>query len=198
MCWNEKVSLNTFVFGLFAILFSLQNEIIDKKSALFYFSVIVIQLMEYFTWKNINDKNKNKLFSKIILAVLFFQVVLFINKYFEDPVKSKLYMLYTVLILFAILISKIDFSMSKASNGHLSWDFIKMPIAIVYILFMLGILYHIKDYKMFLINVIIISSVLYTYYKTNTWGSLWCWIGNLISVVLIYKVFYKEICKLKK
>jgi len=198
MCWNEKVSLNTFVFGLFAILFSLQNEIIDKKSALFYFSVILVQLMEYFTWKNINDKNKNKLFSKILLAVLLFQVILFINKYFEDPIKSKLYILYTILMLFAILISKINFSMSKAPNGHLSWDFLKMPIALVYIIFMLGILYHVKDYKMFLFNSIVIASVLYTYYKTNTWGSLWCWIGNLISVLLIYKVFYKEICKLKK
>jgi hypothetical protein len=32
------------------------------------------------------------------------------------------------------------------------------------------------------------------YHKTLTWGSLWCWISNLVAVYLIYKVFEDDVC----
>jgi hypothetical protein len=48
MCWNASVSLNTYIFGVFASLFSYFNGNINGitsiQSLIFYQSIIVMQL----------------------------------------------------------------------------------------------------------------------------------------------------------
>ena len=44
MCWNASVSLNTYIFGLFASLFSYYNGYGNILSVIFYQSFIIIQL----------------------------------------------------------------------------------------------------------------------------------------------------------
>jgi hypothetical protein len=41
---------------------------------------------------------------------------------------------------------------------------------------------------------LIISIILYK--ETNTWGSMWCWICNIISFCFILLVFNKDFCKM--
>ena len=66
MCWNAKVSLNTFLFSLFGTLFAYFYNVIGKFETLYYVSVISMQLIEYFTWKNLNNHKINKFyFTKI-------------------------------------------------------------------------------------------------------------------------------------
>ena len=82
--------------------------------------------------------------------------------------------------------------MEKAPNGHLAWNWLKYPplIVIIWLTFYLVILLYAKKYFIFAINAIIVLAIYYTYYKTNTWGSLWCWISNLLAVILILQVFF--------
>ena len=42
MCWNASVSLNTFVLGVFASLFSYFNDDIKILAVIFYLSVIIM------------------------------------------------------------------------------------------------------------------------------------------------------------
>ena len=63
MCWNETVSLNTFLFSFFAINFAYFNNVINGYEYLFYYSFISMQLLEYFAWKHLNNK---KIFSGML------------------------------------------------------------------------------------------------------------------------------------
>lgn len=51
-----------------------------------------------------------------------------------------------------------------------------------------------KEWFMFVL-VCITTTVTYTlYHKTYTWGSLWCWLANFVSLYIISTVFYDDVC----
>ena len=206
MCWNATVSLNTFLFSFFAVNFAYFNNVINIYECLFFYSFISMQLIEYFTWKNLNAKNLNnknlnnkkinRLLSQLGFFLIFLQPLFFIlipnNVKFN--VKATLITLYLAFFFLFFIPIKNDFSMTKAPNGHLAWNWLKYPppIVLLWITFLLVILLYAKKYILFAIYAIIFLAIYYTYYKTNTWGSLWCWIANGLAVLLIMRTFFKS------
>lgn len=193
MCWNAKVSLNTFLFSLFGTLFAYFNNVIGKFETLYYVSVISMQLIEYFTWKNLNNHKINKFLSKVGLFLIFIQVPFFILHLYRITTQTKM-LLIIVYLIFALLVKlnyPIDFSMNEAPNGHLTWNWLNYPIhiIIIWLSFIFGGIFYQKEYFKFSIYFITISAIYYTYNKTNTWGSLWCWIVNILALKLIFQVF---------
>ena len=53
MCWNQTISLNTFIFTLFGINFAYLNNVISIYDYIFYLLFSSIQLLEYFAWGNL-------------------------------------------------------------------------------------------------------------------------------------------------
>jgi hypothetical protein len=49
-------------------------------------------------------------------------------------------------------------------------------------------------YPLFIFATVFLIVTIILYKDTNTWGSLWCWIVNLISFYLVLSVFYDELC----
>jgi hypothetical protein len=196
MCWNETVSLNTFLFSLFGINFAYFNNVINGYEYLFYYSFISIQLVEYFTWKYLNNKKINRLLSQLGLFLIALQPILFIlipnNVKFN--VKASLIILYIIFFFSSGILLNVNFSMTKASNGHLAWHWLNVPplYSFTWLTFILVILLYIKKYILCAIHVIVFIAIYYTYYKTNTWGSLWCWIANIMAVFLIVRTFFKS------
>ena len=201
MCWNATVSLNTFLFSFFAVNFAYFNNVINIYEYLFFYSFISMQLIEYFTWKNLNKKhlnNKkiNRLLSQLGMLLVFMQPLFFIlipnNVKFN--IKATLITLYVICLVFLGYLIKYDYSMVKAPNGHLAWNWLNVPVFYIFIwvTFLLIILLYAKKYILFAINAIIFLAIYYTYYKTNTWGSLWCWIANIMAVLLIMRTFFKS------
>jgi hypothetical protein len=85
MCWNESISLNTFLFSGFVILLITYNNAFTKYKIeslnniyllLFSISVVSIQLVEFFIWRNINNVYYNHLFSIVEASIIFIQPVL--------------------------------------------------------------------------------------------------------------------------
>lgn len=193
MCWNPKVSLNTFLFSLFGVSFAYFNNTIGLFELLYFLSFISMQLLEYFTWKYLNDKKMNTVLSQIGLSLIFIQIPLFILSYYAAGYKFKalLIIIYLIFALFCLLYFKIDYSMNKASNGHLAWNWLNFPTVVIFIWlsFIFGVFLYQKQYFQFGIYSLIVISIYYTYYKTNTWGSLWCWFANILSLKLILQVF---------
>jgi len=194
MCWNERVSLNTFLFSLFGISFAYFNNVINSYIFLHLLSFNSMQLLEYFTWKHLNNIKINRLLSQLGLFILFIQPILSIMSSYSSDKKLKtiLITLYLVFAIFCVAYFPIDFSMEKASNGHLAWNWIQFPSPIIFIwgAFSFGLLLYRKKYIIFAIHLIIFLAIYYTYYTTHTWGSLWCWIANLIAIQLIIQVFF--------
>lgn len=193
MCWDQTISLNTFIFTLFGINFAYLNNVITTYDYVFYLSFSSIQLLEYFTWGNLNDKKMNRFLSQIGMFLIFMQPILFILSLskVESNIKTLVITLYMMFFLFCILYFPIDFSMAKAPNEHLGWNWLNYPplIIFIYVFFYYILLLYAKRYVTFIFYVMLFIAVYYTYYKTNTWGSLWCWIANIITIHLIARTF---------
>jgi hypothetical protein len=200
MCWNASVSLNTFVFGAFASLFSYFNGEIKILSVVCYFSVIIMQLIEYFVW---SKTYSNSLLSQIAFLVIFCQPILKILSIEERPeLIPYLLVAYIifVIIVYTIIIplNTVDFSMVPSKNGHLSWKWLNCNLLIILIWYMfLSSKYFIdKNYiTLILLTIFLIISMI-LYKDTQTWGSMWCWACNFTSLYFILSVFYKDICTL--
>ena len=96
MCWNADISINTFVFACFALLFILFSNTFTKyKSTMFenplyyllFFEIASVQLIEFFLWRNLKNKYLNqKLSSFILLLIVLHQLTLILivpNKIFK-------------------------------------------------------------------------------------------------------------------
>jgi hypothetical protein len=199
MCWNSKVSLNTFLFSLFGVSFAYFNNNIRVFKFLYFISFISMQLMEYFAWENLHDKKMNELLSKVGLFLIFIQIPFFVlsSSDVDNKLKTIIIGVYLMFSLFVISYFTIDFSMHKAANGHLAWNWLEFPtyIILIWLSFIFGLFLYQKQYLKFGLYAIIILAIYYTYYQSNTWGSLWCWIANLLALQLIIQVFMKSNCK---
>jgi len=200
MCWNTSVSLNTYIFGLFASSFAYYNGVINLIGFIYYQSFIIMQLIEYFIW---SKTFSNKLLSQIALFFIICQPIFNILKIETQP-KLIPYLLVAYLVFIGILYSvviplhTIEFSTVPSKNGHLSWKWLDINIFIIILWFTFLSLYWIIDriYILFAIITIFLIISIILYKKTNTWGSMWCWIANVTSFCLIFLVFYKDFCKI--
>jgi hypothetical protein len=163
---------------------------------LMFMSVVSMQLIEYFAWENLNDKKMIRLLSQLGLFVIFIQVPFRILTFdnIATKIKALVMCLYLIFAAFVVFYLPIDFSMNKAQNGHLAWNWLNFPmyVHVIWLSFMLGLLLYVKAYLYFFINGLIVSAIYYSYYKTNTWGSLWCWMIILTSTLYIIRVFFNS------
>jgi len=201
MCWNANVSLNTYIFGLFATMFGYLNNKITFTGLLFTQTWLSMQLIEYFIW--------NKTFSNRTLSQIAFVFVacqpLFGILSISNSISNANFIKYGVLVsyaCFAIITmtthpwSKIDFTSTPAANGHLAWNWLKYPNTSLLIWFMFLSIKFIVNKEWFILSLVTVSAALtYSlYHKTFTWGSLWCWACNFVSFMIIIDVFYDDIC----
>lgn len=200
MCWNASVSLNTYAFSTFASLFAYSNGVTNFLGLLFYQSFVIMQLIEYFIW---TKTFSNSLLSQIALFVVLCQPILNILKIEKRPEWIP-YLLVAYFVFIAILYTivipfdTIEFSSTPSKNGHLAWNWFKLNIYAIAILYtFLAVRWIIDEMYptlLFITTILIISIILYK--ETHTWGSMWCWIANALSFYLIVLVFYKDFCKI--
>ena len=200
MCWNASVSLNTYIFGLFASSFAYYNGTTDLLGFLLFQSFTIMQLIEYFIWSKIFS---NRLLSQIALFFILCQPVLNILKIQKMPeLIPYLLVAYFIFIIIVYTIitplNTLDFTSVPSKNGHLAWKWLTWNIYIIVIWYAFLSARWIID-KMYIIlafvtTALIISIILYK--ETRTWGSMWCWIANIISFYIIVMVFYKDFCKI--
>ena len=108
MCWNKEVSLNTFLFSSFVYLLILYNnkytfyKIPDFNRfwiCAFVGVVILMQLVEYFIWRNIDNIFYNKLFTICAMIVLFVQPITTIMNITDNKTKQMMLWSYLGIII---------------------------------------------------------------------------------------------------
>ena len=191
MCWSASVSLNTFVFSLFGTCFALANGAITIPHALFFLSVASIQLVEYFAWTNMKNTSVP---SKVGLLLILIQIPLMINAYYTGPHKELLCGLYLVLATLCLTSTKLDFTMEKAPNGHLAWNWLIPSFTLLYLVFAIGTSFYFSRIVHTLLYLSMALLSLYFYLSEGTFASMWCWISNISSLWIIFKVFRQELC----
>ena len=97
MCWNQHVSLNTFIFSLFVLLLIAYNNAYTQYKMpefnniyvyLFFLSFISIQLIEFFIWRNINDKSLNQFFSIAGMLLVTVQPIISLMMLKDETIKK--------------------------------------------------------------------------------------------------------------
>lgn len=177
MCWNAEVSLQSFLIGLSSIGIGALKGV--PISVLFFlFSISLMQLIEYAVWSEAYD---NRTLSILASWLLWLQPVASISLLSDSSLRNTFLALYAVLSgLVGDVWYEDNYSMTRSPNGHLAWNWISANYArlVVYFVFLFVPAFLVGQFSYALIAAITLGISLFTYWKDNTWGSMWCWIVN--------------------
>jgi len=200
MCWNENVSLNTFLFSSFVLILIIYNNLFTKYKIqelnnvfiyLFIASFIFMQLIEFFIWKNISNKFYNNIFSIAATMLVIIQPVVSIMILSNIQLRNTLLILYLSL---AIPYSIYKFSTKNihsviSERGHLRWKFFEITPIIWFVWFLFFTFSFIYEKKWFglIFGIVALLITFINYKNDHTMWSMWCWSVNSI---MIYYAFY--------
>lgn len=198
MCWSADVSLKTFLFSAFVFLFALLSGTFKPIILFSYLSFFLIQLIEYFLWKNLNNKKWNEFFSLMAFMLLLIHPMM-LTLIITNP-ETRQYFLYIYLIFLSLMLymyttnSKHIYSVSVAKNGHLIWNWTKYYNYVFYLYFVFFFALIIeKEYIVFIVILLTFMYSLYSYYSYNTFTSMWCWTANIIGIYIIIRIIASKV-----
>ena len=154
MCFNAPTSMITFAVGLSSCIYLYNMEKNNKSNkfcAIVIFLIGLMQLLEFFLWKNQSCNLKNHIFSLLILVIITSQPIVIINYYnylfkptlFNTPSVIGYSILYTVLSIY--ILNKLNkfklCSRPTQKSCRLNWDVfnklsVKFPIYIKVLFFL--------------------------------------------------------------
>ena len=191
MCWSAEVSLQSFMIGSLAIgigaLYGVKAPIL-----LFAATITAMQLIEYIVWTYYKNQTVNNWASQAGSFVLFLQPIAAILTLKPSPFRTQLLTLFISLGIVGrlFLYDSSEYSMSRAEDGHLAWNWLKkepktyLTLA-VYMFFLFYPLLLSRSYEILGVGILTLGVSLHSFWNNNTWGSMWCWIVNLLVPVLI-------------
>jgi len=194
MCWSAEVSLNTFIFAIISFCIVVSFNRYPMINAFIALSISLMQLYEYFVWKNIHDKKIIQNLRYFGPLIILLQVLLINYAFLRDNERNigiiLIIIIATICIIYNYKNNKFD--MEVGENKHLIWHWADLP-PILLLLICFFYLYPLttkQNIIPFIYGLITLLISLYYYYKYKTWGTMWCYFSNLIWIVLIIKTLY--------
>lgn len=207
MCWNEYVSINTFIFGVFVLLFvAFNNHYSSYKikffnnpySYFFMISIITMQFYEFLLWRNINNTIINNIVSTlglILLALQPFTSILLIN---NIKLRNNLLTIYSIptllFLIYTINTTNIHTTISK--SRHLAWNWTNNSIPlfnaivlIFYLIFLFIPMIYNKYYEPFILLLLFLI-LKYYYDKDGSANSLWCFSVNSVMLYFLIQILF--------
>lgn len=189
MCWSAEVSLQSFLIGGLSIVIAYQKGL-SLPVTFFCMTIVGMQLVEYFVWTFFNNPTVNFQASLAAAGLLFLQPIASILTLPSSSIPMFLiaYGLLGSLLLFTDSTPLVEkYRMSRGENGHLVWHWLgkdkRTAISlVVYFLFLFVPLLLTGQYTLLSIALATLGLSLYSFFKENTWGSMWCWIVNYLVV----------------
>ena len=203
MCWNPDISLNTFIFAILALLFiflantftKYKNVISNPYFYLFFLLVAFVQLMEFLLWRNLSNKKLNVFFSKILCGLVLLQPIMLIFMIPDMFIKLFILLCYICVLIYIKYSSSSSFVFhtSIGKNGHLLWEwsnFNNIYLLIINLLFYIIPLILINN---LIITIAALGTIIFSLYFngsfiTGTFGSVWCWLSNIILLLFIIDI----------
>lgn len=205
MCWNQYVSINTFIFGIFGLLLiAFNNKYSTYKlklfnnpyAYLFMLSFIFMQLIEFILWRNLNNVTINKIASIFGVLLLYIQPIASLLLLDNISLRNKLLLIYSIPAFifgyYNLLYTNIHTVLSP--SGHLAWkwsfyksNFIDFFAKIFYLFFLFFSLIYNKYYQSI---IVLIMYMIFIYYfgKDGSSGSIWCLSVNTIILYFILQI----------
>jgi len=163
---------------------------------LFFISVVSMQLVEFFIWRNVSNPMWNSLLSKIVFILLFIQPIFSLMILSNEKLRNILLIIYLSLAIpfstYKLITNKFKTLISPC--GHLNWNlehnYYILLLAIWTFFFLFSLFYEGK-FLYVLFGLVTLILILYKYNKDKTTNSMWCWVINSISLYLaFYLLFY--------
>ena len=213
MCWNQYVSLNTFTFStIILILIAYNNKYTPYKISelnnifayIFFMSFITMQLIEFFLWRNLNNKDINRKLSIAGALLLMVQPIASLLMLKDDFTRKAMLTTYTI-PAFAYFIYKVNtqsnFNTTVTPTGHLRWNWLNQDknklLGLIWFFFLYFSIFVEKQYYTAgIITLALLAVSYYSYNKEGSYGSLWCWSINSLMIYYAIKLLivlpYKE------
>ena len=213
MCWNQYVSLNTFTFStIILILIAYNNKYTPYKISelnnifayIFFMSFIIMQLIEFFLWRNLNNKDINQKLSIAGALLLMVQPIASLLMLKDDFTRKAMLTTYTI-PAFAYFIYKVktqpNFNTTVTPMGHLRWNWLNQDknklLGLIWFFFLYFSIFVEKQYYTAgIITLALLAVSYYSYNKEGSYGSLWCWSINSLMIYYAIKLLivlpYKE------
>lgn len=149
-----------------------------------------MQLIEYVAWTNIENPDINyqvSLWANFLLWLQPVASILTLSPTLSVPFLA----LYSLLTLLGKLIEpgplRERYRMYAGENKHLVWNWLQKDVyttvsLVVYFFFLFVPLLFSGQFTILFLAISTLGISLYSFWKDNTWGSMWCWLVNYIVV----------------
>ena len=204
MCWNQYISLNTYVFSMGMLLFMIYNNNytpykvnINIYGYFFILSFCSMQLIEYFLWRNLENKKLNYFYSLIGQILVAIQPIASLLLLTNTILKIQMIGLYS-LYLFGIFFTHDKIFKTTIKNGHLKWTWVPINyyIYLVWVFFLMFSFFVNRNYIAILVALFLFA-ITYLNSEKGTGGSLWCWTINFsmifYAIYLLIWMPFKEL-----
>jgi hypothetical protein len=208
MCWNKDISLNTFLFSSFVLGLIVYNnkytrykikEFEDFWLVIFFMVFIMVQLVEYFVWININNPLYNTFFSSILLLITVIQPVISLMMLKNYDLKFYMILSYLIIIIsyFGYTFPSLKLNSVVSTKCHLDWNYIhnnniyQNIVSCLWLFFFLFSLFYEKKYLGLFFGILTLIVILYNFMNDRSFSSMWCWIANMMMIFYAtYLLFY--------
>jgi hypothetical protein len=153
-----------------------------------------MQLIEFFIWRNLNNKY-NGFFTSLAQLLIIFQPIaslMMLHNVILRNVLLKIYLLIAIpYLLYGFYNNRIHSTKSK--NGHLRWKmfYSSSIVHIGWLFFFLFSFVYEKKWVGLLFGLVMLLVTFINYKNDNTMWSMWCWIVNSVMIYYaIYLLFY--------
>jgi len=198
MCWNQYVSINTFLFGIFTLWFiKINNTYSDYKIDffkneyvyLFILSIVLMQLIEFFLWINIHNKSINHNLSILGFLLLVVQPITALYLIKDITLRNNLLTFYGIFAsIFVVFNMQTTYIHTKiTSQGFLSWNWTQHTLlSVSFYLFFLFFPLLYNQYYISLIFLFIFFALIH--YIGKGYGSLWCLFVNSMFIYFLIEL----------
>ena len=201
MCWNQYVSLNTYVFSMGMLLLMIYNNNytpykvnINVYGYFFILSFCSMQLIEYFLWKNLENKKLNYFYSILGQLLVAIQPIASLLLLTNPVLKIQMIAAYSAFVL-GIFFTHEKIFKTSVQNGHLKWSWVPIQSYMYFIwMFFLMFSFFMNRYYTAMGVALFLFAITYLPSSSGTGGSLWCWTINFSMIfyamyLLLYMPF---------
>jgi hypothetical protein len=189
--------MSTFLFSTTAVMLAYSQGLITLPYLLFLMSFISMQLIEFFLHISRGSGALNTIFSIAGLATIAAQPFFAIQsiKDADFAYKRELTAVYIAGMILFVAYLRPEFRTVAGPHGHLVWKWLRWPLAALLVWFgFFATPFIVNKSWLLLAFLTLTAGVSYASYAADgTWGSMWCWVANVVGFVYFGQVGYKII-----
>jgi hypothetical protein len=150
-----------------------------------------MQLIEYFLWKNLENKKLNYFYSALGQILVAIQPVASLLLLTNTILKMQMIFLYSMFVL-GIFFTHEKIFKTTVQNGHLKWTWVPIQsyMYFIWLFFLMFSLFVNHHYSAIGVSLFLFAITYFTA-SSGTGGSLWCWTINFSMIFYaLYLLLY--------